>query len=192
MPDAPFATVPDWTSWENQGAGVAVADLGGTGTQDLLVLRVDAPRGGPNRASYRVGSGLDAVGAVTRWGPWLDVPGWDSNQDEGAALAVAELGPSGLCLIVLQVRGGGDAAANNGRYRIGRTLDEHGIPQGGWSPWRDVPDWRSFRDQGAGIAVADLGSDGRPELVVFHVDDTNTDRPDLPNRAFYRIGHALA
>ena len=26
-----FRDVPDWTFWENQGAGVAVADLGGGG-----------------------------------------------------------------------------------------------------------------------------------------------------------------
>lgn len=31
-----FQQVPNWTSWENQGAGVAVADLDGDGRPELL------------------------------------------------------------------------------------------------------------------------------------------------------------
>ena len=37
MPDL-FRTVPDWFSFENQGAGVALADLSGSGLRDLVVL----------------------------------------------------------------------------------------------------------------------------------------------------------
>jgi Domain of unknown function (DUF1929) len=197
MPVRPFQTVPDWISWENQGASVAVADLNGDGTSDLLVLRVDAPPGGPNTASYRVGKGLDVAGHVQAWGPWLPIPGWDSNQDEGAGIAVADFGVEGLGLVVLQVRGRRNAAANNGRYRIGRGLNIEGRVQGGWSTWLDVPDWRSFRDQGAAVAVADLDNDGTPEVVVFHIDDFHTDHQDpdprlsLPNRGLYRVGRKL-
>jgi|GEM_PF-6610841 len=80
----PFETVPDWQSWENQGANVAVADLNSTGTPDVFVLRVDAPTGAPNAAFYKVGTGLDAQGQVQKWGPWWAIPDWDSSQDEGA------------------------------------------------------------------------------------------------------------
>jgi len=33
--------VSDWRFWENQGAGIAVVDLDGDGTAELVVLAVD-------------------------------------------------------------------------------------------------------------------------------------------------------
>jgi hypothetical protein len=45
--------VPGWFGWENQGAGIATADLNGNGLQDLLVFHVDNP-GGENHGYYRV------------------------------------------------------------------------------------------------------------------------------------------
>lgn len=194
MPVRPFQPVPDWISWENQGANVAIADLNRDGTPDILVLRVDAPPDGPNAAFYKVGSHLDAQGNVQAWSPWLPIPDWNSNLDEGAGLAVADFGVDGLGLVVLQVRGRGNAAPNNGRYRVGRGLDAQGRVQGGWSAWQDVPDWRSFRDQGAAIAVADLDNDGNLEVVIFHIDDFHSDHqnPGLPNKGFYRVGRKLS
>ena len=186
----PFSTVPDWTSWENQGANVAVQSLKRDGKQDMIVLRVDAPPGGPNAAFYRVGSNLDAQGHVDAWGPWTPIPDWVSGQDEGAGIAVADFGAQGLALVVLQVRGRGNVGANDGRFRIGRGLDATGRVSG-WSAWQDVPDWGSFGDQGAAVAVADIDHDGTPDLVVLHVDDFHTDHPDLPNKGRYRIGQRL-
>src|SRR5215213_2436101 len=113
--------VPDWTSWENQGGDIAVADLDGNGRSDIVVLQIDNPPG-----------------------------------------------------------------ANRGLYRIGRNLDPSGVVTGGWSPWREVPDWTSWENEGGGIAVADLDGDGRPELVVFQVDN-----PAGRNRGLYRVGWNL-
>ena len=59
-----FITIPDWFSFENQGAGVALADLTGAGGRDLLVLMVDSPPG-QNRGLYRVGKNLAADGTAT-------------------------------------------------------------------------------------------------------------------------------
>jgi len=67
-----FLPVPDWTSSENQGANIAVADLDKDGLPELIVLRVDHPTQGPNRGFYRVGRRLDAQGNITGgWGPWI-------------------------------------------------------------------------------------------------------------------------
>ena len=120
MPNG-FITVPDWFSFENQGAGRRWADLSGGGLSDLVVLMVDNPPG-QNRGSI------------------------------GSASGIAE----------------------------------DGTAAGGWTDWTEVPDWFSFENQGAGMAVADLDGDGRPELIVFMIDN-----PAGQNQGFYRVGRKL-
>ncbi|MBZ5627991.1 MAG: DUF1929 domain-containing protein [Acidobacteriia bacterium] len=186
-----FNQVPDWTSWENQGANAAVADLDKDGMPELIVLRVDHPTPGPNRGFYRVGRKLDAQGNVTGgWGPWIEIPNWGSNENQGAGVAVADFGALGLALVVLQVQHL-VPGPNRGLFRIGRKLDSQGNVTGGWTDWQQVPGWTSWRNQGAAITVTDLDGDKQPELVVFHIDDFHGDNPRFPNQAFYRVGSHL-
>src|SRR5674536_363595 len=79
-----FTPVPDWFSFDNQGAAVASADVSGNGRPDLVVLMIDnAPD--QNSGLYRVGADVDATGAVTGgWGPWQPVPDWFSFENQGA------------------------------------------------------------------------------------------------------------
>jgi Domain of unknown function (DUF1929) len=177
-----FRAVPDWGFWENQAADVAVADLGGGGTGDLVVFVVDDPVG-PNRGLYRVGRALADDGAVTGgWSPWREVPDWFSWENQGGGIAVVDRGAT-RDLVVLLV----DAPPGQNRalYRIGRGLDADGVVTGGWSPWRDVPDWTFWEGAGAAVAVADLGSGGADLLVL------TVDAPEGQNRGLYRIGHGL-
>ncbi len=186
-----FSEVPDWTSWENQGANIAAADLDNDGLPELIVLRVDHPTPGPNRAFYRVGRRVDAQANITgNWGPWIEVPQWNSADNQGAGIAVANFGADGPGLIIFQVEHR-EPGPNRGLYRIGHKLDAQGNVTGGWSNWQEVPGWTSWRDQGAAIAVADLDGDGNPELFVFHIDDFHTDNPLRPNKGFYRVGIGL-
>jgi hypothetical protein len=185
-----FKQVPDWTSWENEGANVAAADLDGDGSPELIVLRVDHPTPGPNRGFYRVGRKLDATGNVAGWGPWLEIPNWGSPENQGAGIAVADFGAAGRGLVVFQVKHN-EPGPNQGLFRVGRVLDGQGNVTGGWSVWKQVPDWKSWRDQGAAVAIGDIDGDGRPDLLVFHIDDFHTDHPRSPNQAFYRVGFQL-
>src|SRR5512132_1016563 len=116
-----FRAIPDWFSFENQGAGVAVADLDGDGNLDLMVLMVDNPAG-QNRGIYRIGKHLDANGNVTGgWTPWIDVPDWFSFDNQGAGIAVGDLSGAGnLDPVVL--RADNPAGQNRGIYRIGKHL----------------------------------------------------------------------
>lgn len=186
-----FFPVPDWASSENQGANIAVADLDKDDLPELIVLRVDHPTPGPNRGFYRVGRRLDALGNITGgWGPWIEIPQWNSIENQGAGIAVANLGADGLCLIVFQIEHR-VPGPNNALYRIGRKLDAQGNVTGGWSNWQPIPGWTSWRDQGGAIAVTDIDGDGKPDLIVFHIDDFHTDNPTRPNKGFYRVGNEL-
>ena len=59
----PWTDVPDWFPWENQGGSVAVADLDGDGSRDLVVLMTDnaiqaGDTGGQNQGYIKVGRKL--------------------------------------------------------------------------------------------------------------------------------------
>jgi hypothetical protein len=178
--------IPDWFSFENQGAGVAVADVSGTGNRDLIVFMVDNP-GGRNRGLFRVGRHLDAAGKVTGgFSPWIDVPDWFSFENQGAGVAVADIDGDGQQDIVVFMIDN-PAGQNAAFYRVGKALDANGNVNGGWGPWISIPDWFSFENQHGSIALADIDGDGSLELLVCMVDN-----PQGRNRGLYRIGRKLA
>jgi hypothetical protein len=181
----PWTDVPDWFSFENQGAGAAVVDLDKDGRQDLIVFMIDNPPG-PNQGYYRIGKRLDADGNVTGgWSPWIAIPDWFSFENQHGSIAVADLDRDGnLELIVMMVDN--PAEQNRGLYRIGRKLDADGNVMGGWTPWIDVPDWFSWENQGAGVAVVDLEGTGNNDLLIFQVDNAVEQ-----NQAFYKVGRKL-
>jgi hypothetical protein len=183
MPNG-FLQIPDWFSVDNQGGGIAVADLG-DGNQDVVVMTVDNPVG-QNRGIYRVGRNLDANGNVTDgWTPWIDVPDWFSFENQGAGIAVFDLNKDGRQdLIVFMIDN--PPGQNGGFYRVGKALDATGKVNGGWGPWIPIPDWFSFENQYGSIAVADVDRDGNPDLIVAMVDN-----PPGQNRGLYRIGRKL-
>jgi hypothetical protein len=182
MPEG-FQTIPDWFSFENQGAGVAITNFG-DGQQHLVVLMVDDPPQ-QNRGLYRIGHKLDGEGRVAGdWTPWIDVPDWSSWENQGADIAVADLsGNGGRDLVVFMIDN--PPQQNRGLYRIGKSLNANGnVAQ--WTPWIEVPNWFSFENQGGGIAVTPPDAQGRRNLVVFMIDN-----PAGKNRGFYRIGKAV-
>ena len=175
-----FNEVPDWFSHENQGGGIAVADL--AGGLDLIVAMVDSPAG-LNRGLYRVGHDLDDAGTVTGgWTPWIDIPDWFSDQNQGVAVAVADLdADGGRDLIVAMVDS--PPGVNQGVFRIGRGLDGDGVVGGGWTPWIDIPDWFSWENQGIAVAVTPADVQGTRDLVIFTIDNgPELNRGDLSDR----------
>ena len=173
--------VPGWFGNDNQGGAIAVADINKNGTPDLIVMHVDNP-GGANQAYYRIGWDINAMGVATGgWTPPIPIPGWFGNETQGAGIAVADMVPDGtLDLIVFHIDdpGGG----NRGYYRVGNNLDAAGNVTGGWSRVIPIAGWWGNDNQDGGIAAFDINGKGRPDLVVFHLDN-----PDGDNHGYYRV-----
>jgi hypothetical protein len=181
----PIKSVPGWFGAEDQGAGIAIADISGNGRPDLVVFHVDNPSG-DNHGYYRIGWNLDGAGDVTGgWSPIFAVPGWFGWENQGAAIALADISRNGRPdLVVFHLDN--PSGDNHGYYRIGWNLDVAGHVTGGWSPIMQVPGWFGWENQGAGIAVGDIDRDGRLDLLVFHIDN-----PGGENHGYYRVGSAL-
>ncbi|MGH3931576.1 MAG: FG-GAP repeat domain-containing protein, partial [Pseudonocardiaceae bacterium] len=113
----PWLPVPGWGFWENTGAGIAVADLDGDGTPELLVFTVDNPVG-QNGAYYTVGWHLDTTGrARDGWGPWSGVPDWGFWENQGGSAVVADLEGTGRTeLVIFTVDN--PVGRNTGYYRV--------------------------------------------------------------------------
>lgn len=182
---SPVKAVPGWFGADDQGAGVALGDINRNGTDDLLVFHVDQP-GGENHGYYRIGWDLNTGGdPAGGWSPVKAVPGWFGAENQGAGVSLADLNGNGtLDLIVCHIDNPG--GENHGYYRIGWNLDANGDVTGGWSAIKPIPGWFGYENQGGGIAVADLNADGRPELIVYHIDN-----PGGENRGYFRIGWNL-
>jgi hypothetical protein len=96
------------------------------------------------------------------------VPDWLSDENAGAGIAVADINGNGLRdVVVLKVDD--PPGQNAASFRVGFGTDDE-LTVGTWSPWMAVPDWNSWFNEGAGIAVADVSGNGRLDLVVFMID----------------------
>jgi hypothetical protein len=159
----PWIDVPDWFSWDNQGADIAVADLSGNGGRDLVVFMIDnQPQ--QNRGFYRIGKNLGANGNVAQWTPWIKVPNWFSWENQGGGIAVTPADAQGRRnLVVFMIDN--PPGKNRGFYRIGKAVDANGNVTGGWTDWLEVPDWFSFENQGGSIAVGDFDGNGSQDLI---------------------------
>jgi hypothetical protein len=197
----PWQAVPDWRFWENQGAGIAVADLDGDGTAELVVFAVDNPVG-QNGAYYSVGWRLDGRGRpADGWGPWLPVPDWRFWENQGGGIAITPLGPAHQPhLVVLALDN--PPGQNSAYYRVLDAMtDLQMAPQMGV--------WRLLEQNSGSLAVhaallhtGDViffaGSSNDPDrhnahqygTTVWHYPGPDSVQPATPVDLFC-VGHAF-
>jgi Bacterial TSP3 repeat len=166
---------------EGQGAGVELADLDGNGRPEVIVLVNDNPPGA-NNLRYRIGWNLNAKGETSNWGPVRYVSGMgDEAQGAGIVLAQIDTNPRPDLVVMVYDNPPG---ANNFRYKIGWNVGTGG----------DIPSWSSVTQvngvgdegQGAGVAIANLDTNPRPEMIFMAYD-----APQGPNSFRFRTGMNL-
>ena len=91
--------MPDWDPWFNEGAGIALADISGTGRPDLIVFMIDGVPNAANAGYYRIGWDLDTAGQISSWSPWMTVPDWFTWANAGGDIAVADVDGDGQLAI---------------------------------------------------------------------------------------------
>ena len=147
----PGPQIPDWSAKENSGGDIALADLDGDGTPELIVVMVDADGG-----HYRVGWKLGATGTVEETGSrGRRSPTGSRATATGSAptspTSTATGGPSCWCSTAAAARSAG------GSTRRAASSE-------GWGPWTDPPGGRAPRNTAAAfVCLIDgraAGADG--------------------------------
>lgn len=173
--------VPGWFGADNEGGGIALADLNGNGRPELISFFITNPSG-ENSGYYRIGFDVDAYGVPAGGWTLLNVPGWFSADTDGGDVAISDLNGNGQPdMIVYHIDNA--SGENHGYYRVGYDLNASGSPAGGWSAVKAVPGWFGATDEGAGIAVVDINGNQVPEIIVFFIPGASGE-----NSGYYRIG----
>ncbi|MBU1877762.1 MAG: hypothetical protein KJ734_02315, partial [Chloroflexi bacterium] len=170
--------------WETAGLGAAVADLNGNDVPDLVLAWVANPDG-DNWAAYCVGWDLDATGAASSWSGKKTIPGWVGGSTQGAGLDTCDLNGNGRPeLFFGWIDNPTDV--NHGYYRVGWDLDANGDSSNWWASPQHIEGAFGPADQGLGLTLADMDTDGHPELIAAWVRHQETG-----NEWAYAIGEEL-
>ena len=162
-----------------------MTELNGNATPELVLAWVDAPDGYHN-AYYRVCWDLKANGQFTSCSPRQQIPGWVGLTTQGADLAVRDLNGNGRPEMVFGWIDAPDGV-NQGYYRVGWDLDANGkVASWGADPPQKIAGAFGSQDSGLGLTLADMNSDGPPELVAAWVRNG-----DGGNEWAYAVGEDL-
>lgn len=166
---------------DSQGLGLAVGHLDGSTTgKDLIMVWVDDP-GGENNVRYRIARNLDRAGMNGTWGPDVLIPGPWGDETAGLAAALADVSGSGSPDLIVAWIDNPDGE-NHIYYKVGFDLDANGVAAQ-WSPRLSAAYPIGYESAGLGIAATDLRGNGRPDVIVFWVDD-----PQGDNIGVLRVG----
>jgi len=177
--------VPGWFGGNNQGAGLAAADINANGMVDLIIFHIDHPSDG-NHGYYRIGWDVDTAGNVLSWTDPIRVmapngeSGWFGNENQGGGIAAADMDGNGVPdLMVFHIDN--PDGSNAGYYRIGWNPDNAGQIHS-WTEQYPIPVWWGNDNAFGGLDVADIDANGFPEVIAFHID-----HPSGGNQGYYRI-----
>jgi hypothetical protein len=165
------------------GAGVAVADIDGNETQDLILMHLAYTSSGDTWWKYRIGWDLGANGLPARWSDVIqspsDVPIGLDGMGGGADLA--DLDDNGMFDLIL-TRVGGSSYNPELYYYIAWDLDATSGEARHWTQPRPVRQdllnkyEKTYGARGGGAAVGDIDGNDIPDVIA-----AATYQPENPN-----------
>jgi len=165
------------------GVGVTFVNLDANSRPEMAVVWVDSPPSGNDVIYYKIGWNVNTTGDATSWSNADSKTGSIGSDPKGAGVAFANIdGDSTIDMVIFWVED--PSGANHGKYLVAYDVSSTGAV-GSWSSVKTFPgDWQWVGDgtAGAGIAAADLNSNGKTEMIFLWVDDPYTE-----NYAYYRV-----
>jgi len=161
-------TMIDGVGWEGQGADVLITNLDDDARPEMILMAYDNPAQA-NNFRYRIGWNIGPNGIAQRWDPGfilVEGVGWEG---QGAGSTIANLDNDPRPELILMAYDN-PAQANNFRYKIGWNLGTNGIAQS-WDTGFTMIDGLGWEGQGAGIAMANLDSDPRVDMLLMAYDN---------------------
>lgn len=168
--------------WDGQGAGLKLFNLDSNARPEMVLMAYDAPPG-PNNFRYKIGWNLSTAGTTGVWTGPIQIPGvgWDA-QGAGADLVNLDNNPRPEMVFVAYDSPPG---ANTFRYMVGWNLNTAGVATNWTGPF--LIGGAGWEGQGAGVTIANLDGNARPEMVLMAYDN-----PAGANTFRYKIGWNLA
>ena len=162
-----------------KAANLAMGQIDHNGRPDLVAFHIGADGG-----DYRIGWNVNGMGHPVAWSAPIAIPGsW--QETTAGAIAIGDIDGNGRPeLVVFSITPGGFLNRNTGHYRIGWNLNESGAPAS-WSTLFEMAGGLWGSDvTGGGIAMGDLDGNGRPDLLAFNVERSDS----WHHAGYYRIG----
>lgn len=155
---------------DNQGGGVAIADINGNGKPDMILMGVDAPAK-ENRFWYKVLFDLDKNGFPSRESTTvynIQASGYDNA---GGGIAISDLNKNGKPDLILMCADKPKKGSACLWYRVAYDLK----PDGSYTTLSSIKTIGGMGDiyQGADIDVCDINKNGVPDLLLMVYDNPN-------------------
>ncbi|MDY6990533.1 MAG: hypothetical protein SWQ30_21020 [Thermodesulfobacteriota bacterium] len=173
--------IPGWFGSCDQGGGIAMGDINGQGGPELIAIHLNCSSDTPRAVYYRIGWDMDREGSLASWTDPIEIPVLFSRASAGAGITMGDINTNGrpdLIITHIDDPGGG----NTGYYFVGWDVDTEGNIAS-WTDPIEIPGWFGDKSSGAGITMGDIDVNGRPDLIMGHIDN-----PEGENSGYYRIG----
>ena len=168
---------------DNEGGGVAFAQLDSNPRLDMVLMAVDAPTG-PNTFVYKVMFNVNTNLVPTRVSSTKSIPGI-GQVGEGAAIAFANIDANSTPALVLMTYDA-PTGANSVHYKVAYNIDANGDWVGLVGQVITVAGFGNTGD-GAGIRAGYFNANDRIDLVVMVYDRGTSGSNDIRYRFLYDL-----
>jgi hypothetical protein len=188
---------------DTEGAGIAMADIDGNGTADLIEYHIWDDRNDAatyNYGHYSIGWNPDENGETDNWTGRFNAGavggGSTGKNNQGGGITAGYIDDNELIdLVVFFIYN--PSGVNKGFYRIGWNINATTGVAAKWDPAIEVPNmvvnqdldisFLTSRSAGGGVAIGNIGGTSQPDLVFYNISVN----PDGINQGKFIIGYDI-